>query len=92
MDGEKTAAEIRAGGRRALALQVDLTDEEQVRRMATRVAAEYGRIDILVNNAGGAGQQAAESAVDKIDRAHWDEIIASNLTSTMLCIKHVAPT
>ena len=35
--------------------------------------------------------QAAESEIEKIDRAHWDEIIAINLTSTMLCIKHVAP-
>ena len=90
-DGEGTAENIRARGRHALALKADLTDEEQVRRIVTHVAAEYGQIDILVNNAGGAGRQAAESAIEKIDRAHWDEIIAINLTSTMLCIKHVAP-
>ena len=90
-DGASTAEEISARGGRALALRADLTDEAQARGMVSRVAAEYGRIDILVNNAGGAGQQAAESAIEKIDRAHWDAIMAMNLTSTMLCLKHVTP-
>ena len=91
MDGEATARTIRGKGHRALALQADLTDEDDVQRMVAQVVAECGSVDILVNNAGGAGQQAAESEIEKIDRAHWDEIIAINLTSTMLCIKHVAP-
>ena len=90
-DGAGTAEEISARGGRALALRADLTDEAQAQDMVSRVAAEYGRIDILVNNAGGAGQQAAESAIEKIDRAHWDDIMAMNLTSTMLCLKHVTP-
>ena len=90
-DSAGTAEEISARGGRALALRADLTDEAQAQGMVSRVAAEYGRIDILVNNAGGAGQQAAESAIEKIDRAHWDDIMAMNLTSTMLCLKHVAP-
>ena len=89
--GEGTEAAIRAQGHRALALQADLTDEDEVKRMMEAVMAEYGRIDILVNNAGGAGQRPAESEIEKIDREHWDEIIAINLTSTMLCIKYVAP-
>ena len=90
-DCECTAQAIRARGLDAIALQADLTDEEQVKQMAGDVAERFGRVDILVNNAGGAGQQRAESEIEKIDRAHWDEIIAINLTSTMLCIKHVAP-
>ena len=90
-DGEGTAREIRAQGGSALALRADLTDEDAVARMADQVAAEFGRIDILVNNAGGAGQRPASADIDKIDRAHWDEIMAINLTSTMLCMKHVTP-
>lgn len=90
-DGEGTVGKIRACGESALALRADLTDEDDVARMVARVADEYGRVDILVNNAGGAGQQAAESEIEKIDRAHWDEIMAINLTSTMLCMKYVAP-
>ena len=88
---EGTVAAIRAQGHRALALQTDLTDEDEVKRLMEAVMAECGRIDILVNNAGGAGQRPAESEIEKIDREHWDEIIAINLTSTMLCIKYVAP-
>ena len=90
-DGEGTAGTIREQGHSAVALQADLTDEEQVQRMVAQVVAEYGIVDILVNNAGGAGQRAAESEIEKIDREHWDEIIAINLTTNMLCIKHVAP-
>ncbi len=89
--GEGTEAAIRAQGHRALALQADLTDEDEVKRMMEAVMAEYGRIDILVNNAGGAGQRPAESEIEKIDREHWDEIIAINLTSTMLSIKYAVP-
>lgn len=90
-DGEGTVCKIRACGGSALALRADLTDEDDVARMVARVVDEYGRIDILVNNAGGAGQRPASADIDKIDRDHWDEIMAMNLTSTMLCIKHVAP-
>lgn len=91
LDGEGTAQVMRALGRQARAFKADLTDEPQVQGMVNQVMEEFGRIDILVNNAGGAGQQAADSEIEKIDRAHWDEIIAINLTTTMLCIKHVAP-
>lgn len=91
LDCEDTARAIQKQGHSAVAMQVDLAAEEQVQGLVADVIAEIGRIDILVNNAGGAGQQAAESEIEKIDRAHWDEIIAINLTSTMLCVKHVAP-
>jgi len=49
---EATAAEIRQGGGRALAVPADVTDYAAVRRMAERVGGELGPIDVLVNNAG----------------------------------------
>jgi 3-oxoacyl-[acyl-carrier protein] reductase len=49
---EGTAAEIRSLGRRALALQCDVTDREQVDAAVGRSLEELGAIDILVNNAG----------------------------------------
>ena len=48
----ETADEIRALGRRALAIPTDVRDEEAIRNMIERTVAELGRIDILVNNAG----------------------------------------
>ena len=49
---ESVAEEIERLGRRALALDVDVTDAGQVRDMVKRTQAELGRIDVLVNNAG----------------------------------------
>lgn len=49
---EQTAAEIRAMGRRAVAVTTDISDLAQIDRMVAAAVAELGHIDILVNNAG----------------------------------------
>ena len=49
---ESTAEEIRALGRRALAVKCDVTDREQVAAAVARTVDELGSLDILVNNAG----------------------------------------
>jgi citronellol/citronellal dehydrogenase len=48
----ETADEIRALGRRALAVRTDVRDPEQIEAMVARTVAELGRVDILINNAG----------------------------------------
>src|ERR1017187_10139335 len=48
----ETAEAIRALGRRALAIPTDVRDEDAIRNLIERTAAELGRLDILVNNAG----------------------------------------
>ncbi|MCH7626830.1 MAG: SDR family NAD(P)-dependent oxidoreductase, partial [Chloroflexi bacterium] len=48
----QTAKEVEALGRRALALQADVSSSSQVDSMVERALDEFGRIDILVNNAG----------------------------------------
>jgi NAD(P)-dependent dehydrogenase (short-subunit alcohol dehydrogenase family) len=50
--GERTAEEVRKRGRRAMALQTDVTRLADLQAMADQTVAEWGRIDILVNNAG----------------------------------------
>src|SRR6202021_1719755 len=55
------AAEIRAMGRKALPLQMDMTKLEQVRRAVEDAAKEFGRLDILVNNAGLGPENPAEN-------------------------------
>jgi len=48
---DETAQLVRAEGRRALAVSLDVRDEEAVAKLADRVYAEWGRCDLLVNNA-----------------------------------------
>jgi NAD(P)-dependent dehydrogenase (short-subunit alcohol dehydrogenase family) len=55
----ETANEVRALGRRALAVKLDVTNDAEIRSMAGAAIAEFGRIDILVNNAGVMGGGAA---------------------------------
>jgi 3-oxoacyl-[acyl-carrier protein] reductase len=50
-EAESVAAEVRALGRRAIAVVADVADRDQVRAMTERGLAELGRIDILVNAA-----------------------------------------
>lgn len=83
---EATADEIRALGRRSLAIRTDVRESEQVDEMVRKTVEEFGRIDILVNNAGGLFVVAV---LDMSERA-WDAIIRENLKSVFLCSKAVA--
>jgi NAD(P)-dependent dehydrogenase (short-subunit alcohol dehydrogenase family) len=51
--GDSAAAEVRALGRKGLAITTDVKDFEQVKAMVDRTVKELGGVDILVNNAGG---------------------------------------
>jgi NAD(P)-dependent dehydrogenase (short-subunit alcohol dehydrogenase family) len=48
---ERTAAEVKSRGRRASVVPTDVTSLTDLRAMAERTRAEFGRIDILINNA-----------------------------------------
>ncbi len=66
---EKTAAEIEAIGSRALAVSVDIREDEQVRSLVDHALERFGRIDTLVNNAGGQFAAPAEEITGKGWRA-----------------------
>src|SRR5688572_1706232 len=78
---ELTAAELRASGHRALAVQVDVSSRVSADAMVERALAEFGRIDVLVNNAGIAGRAAPLTEVTDGD---WDTMMAVNLKSVYL--------
>ena len=47
----EVADQVKALGRRAVAVSTDITDDEQVANLVTRSLEEYGRVDVLINNA-----------------------------------------
>jgi meso-butanediol dehydrogenase/(S,S)-butanediol dehydrogenase/diacetyl reductase len=81
----QTAATL---GSAALALTVDVTREDEVRRLVADTLAHFGRIDILVNNAG----VMRRAWVKDMTEAAWDEVLNVNLKATFLCSKAVLPT
>jgi NAD(P)-dependent dehydrogenase (short-subunit alcohol dehydrogenase family) len=72
-----------------LAIQADVTDEEQVQDLYTRVRDELGRIDVLFNNAGIAPDDD-QSILDTSYEA-WRRVQDVNLTSVFLCCKYGIP-
>jgi NAD(P)-dependent dehydrogenase (short-subunit alcohol dehydrogenase family) len=84
---EGVVQEIRKDGGKALALQVDVTDEGAVDRMVRRAVEDFGAVDILVNNAGGG---STSSLVIKLAAEDWDRTVELNLRSTFLCCRAAA--
>jgi NAD(P)-dependent dehydrogenase (short-subunit alcohol dehydrogenase family) len=77
-NGQKAAEELGEG---AVAIQLDVTDEQSIASAAERVTAEFGRLDLLVNNAGivqsgryGSGQEVIAASV--ASAAPLDEVRA----------------
>jgi NAD(P)-dependent dehydrogenase (short-subunit alcohol dehydrogenase family) len=76
--GGGVAAEIEALGRRALPLQMDVTDLAQVSSAVDETIARFGRIDLLVNNAG----IAPENPAERVTPQDFDDTCAVNLKGT----------
>ena len=85
---ERVAGELRAHGRRALALRCDVTVYDECRSAVESTVAELGRLDILVNNAGGSEERVA--VVDS-DPGRWATTITANLLSTYYCTRAALP-
>nr|MBP6383106.1 SDR family oxidoreductase [Pseudomonadales bacterium] len=80
-DIESVAEEVRALGRRALALVSDVSDPQAVDALAARTLEELGRVDIVVNNAGAARGEDRAAVVDLAVDA-WRKVIDVNLNGT----------
>ncbi len=86
-EAEEAAEEVRSLGRRALALESDVTDRAAVAEMVRRSEAELDRIDILVNNA---GINIRRPALE-IQEEDWDPVLDINLKGSLYCAQGVAP-
>ncbi len=85
---EETRAMIEAEGGQASAFEMDVTREDDCRRLADHCVELYGRIDVLHNNVGiGAGDAGAQH----IDINAFERIFKVNLEGPLLTCKHVVP-
>lgn len=82
------AEEIRQGlDIRVATFVADMTDRNDVKKLAESAVGMFGRIDVLVNNAGSNLPQQ----IDKIVDADWDRLVELNLTSCMSMTRAIVP-
>ena len=84
---ESLAGEIRASGREAFVVPIDLANADSIKEAMVKTAKELGPIGILVNNAG----IAKDGLAMRMKKDDWDAVLATNLTGAFLAIQQVLP-
>jgi NAD(P)-dependent dehydrogenase (short-subunit alcohol dehydrogenase family) len=79
--GDAVAQQVRALGRKSLAIATDIRNLDQVKAMVGRTVAELSGVDILVNNAGG----ARPKEFMEMDEARWRRSIELNMVGLLNC-------
>ena len=85
-EAEQVVQQIKAEGSEAIAIEADVTEEDQVQAMFHTMFDRYGSIDILVNNMD-AHKDAAFTALTLAD---WEYVLKVNLTGQFLCAREAA--
>ncbi|MEM6253676.1 MAG: 3-oxoacyl-[acyl-carrier-protein] reductase [Cyanobacteria bacterium P01_D01_bin.156] len=83
---DEVVAEITGAGGNAIALQADVSQEDQVDALIKETKDKFGRIDVLVNNAG----ITRDTLLLRMKPADWQAVIDLNLTGVFLCTRAVA--
>ena len=83
---DEVVAEITEAGGTAIALQADVSQEDQVDALIKATKDKFGRIDVLVNNAG----ITRDTLLLRMKPADWQAVIDLNLTGVFLCTRAVA--
>jgi NAD(P)-dependent dehydrogenase (short-subunit alcohol dehydrogenase family) len=91
---QKTSGEL-AQLTDTLAVNVDVRNEADVKKMVEQVMSRFGQIDVLVNNAAIVPHFAwgipRWPRIRDMETAFWDRVIQTNLGGTFFCTKHVLP-
>ncbi|MGW1963539.1 SDR family oxidoreductase [Streptomyces sp. NPDC001935] len=88
-DAAETVKIVEQAGRRAVAVECDIRDEDQCRRLVERTVEEFGRIDILVNNA--AYQMSQPDGIAAISTEQFDRVVRTNLYGMFWLCKMALP-
>jgi 3-oxoacyl-[acyl-carrier protein] reductase len=86
-DAESAVREIEKLGRRAVAIQADVSRGADVTQLVRTAESELGPIEILVNNAG----KILIQSIEQMTEESWNDMITSNLTSCFLMTQAVFP-
>jgi 3-oxoacyl-[acyl-carrier protein] reductase len=86
-DAESAVREIEKLGRRAVAIQADVSRGADVTQLVRTTESELGPIEILVNNAG----KILIQSIEQMTEESWNDMITSNLTSCFLMTQAVLP-
>ena len=81
---EETLNELRSFGVKAEAVQADISNEEDVKKLADDVLEKFdGKLDILINNAG----ITKDGLLVKMKESDWQAVLDVNLKGVFLCSK-----
>jgi 3-oxoacyl-[acyl-carrier protein] reductase len=86
----ETVKRAEEAGVRALAIQADVTRDDQVRVMVDDVVRELGGLDCLVNNAGWT-QRVPHRQLDALTDEIWERTLATNLRGPFYCARAAVP-
>jgi 3-oxoacyl-[acyl-carrier protein] reductase len=85
-DAEETAAAVAALGVKGIAVQADVADDADCRRMVETAVREFGRLDVLVNNAG-TTSFIKHDDLEKVSLDDWQRILSVNLIGPFQCAR-----
>ena len=89
---DDAVAGIKALGRRAVGVSVDVSDPAQIQRIADAAMGEFGRVDVLVNNAGSSwGTTFKRGLLLDLETSDFDGAFNTNVRSQFLCGKAIVP-
>lgn len=83
---EELLTTLKENGQNGIAIQADISKEDDIKRLIENTMKAYGRIDILVNNAG----ITKDGLLMRMTEEAFDQVVDINLKGTFLCTKHAS--
>lgn len=89
LDGAKeTLDQVKKSGEKGIAMEVDISSEEQIKNMVEETISRYGQLNYACNNAGIEGEQGFTTDCSP---NNWQRVLDTNLRGTWLCMKYEIP-